>query len=214
MVTLHMKDARDYLARRVAELHADLRLKDVNGLAQTVGAVVVDGRFHLHIWGQPITLSPPNFTALDANEQELDTFTQAMLAYYLHTSNGAPLAGEWIAFTELPDGQFYTAAFQGYTGNELAKVFGNEVERFAETAVALGGQPLQFADRAFAFRVLPHVAIMAAAWQGDEDFPPSYRLLFDANTAHHLPTDACAIIGSTLTRKLVKATQQGETNQT
>ena len=204
MVTLHMKDARDYLARRVAELHVDLRQQDVNGLAQKAGAVVEDGRFHLHIWGQPITLSPPNFIALNADGQELDTFTQALLAYYLHSTNGAPLAGEWIAFTELPDGQFYTAAFQGYTGNELAKVFGNDVEWFTETAVALGGRPLQFADRAFAFRVLPHVAIMVAAWQGDEDFAPSYRLLFDANTRYHLPTDACAIVGSTLTRRLIR----------
>lgn len=199
-----MKDARDYLARRVAELHEDLRQQDQNGLAQKAGAVAKDGRFHLYLWGQPITITPPDFLARDAAGQELDTFSQALLAYYLHTTNGVPLAGEWIAFTELPDAQFYTAAFQGYTGNELARAFGNEVERFAETAVALGGQPVSFADAAFTFRVLPNVAVMVACWVGDEDFPSSYRILFDANTGHHLPTDACAIIGSTLTRRLIK----------
>lgn len=199
-----MKNPQEYLARRVAELHAELRQQDVFVLAQKAGATWENGRFHLHIWSQPVTITPPDFAAHGADGQALDTFTQAQLAYYLHTTDGTPLAREWIAFTELPDGQFYTAAFQGYTGNELAKAFGNGVEKLGETAVALGGAPLPFADCAYAFRVLPHVAVMVACWQGDEDFPPSYRILFDGNTSHHLPTDACAIIGSTLTRRLIR----------
>ena len=32
-----------------------------------------------------------------------------------------------------------------------------------------------------------------------------YRILFDGNVCHHLSTDGCAIIGSTLTRRLIKA---------
>lgn len=204
MITLHTKEPEMHLARRVSELHQALRTRNVVQLAQKAGAVWANGRFHFHLWAQPITITPPDFLARDATGQELDTFSQALLAYYLHTTNGAPLAGEWIAFTELPDAQFYTTAFQGYTGNELARVFGNEIERFAETAVALGGHPISFADRACAFRVLPHVAVMVACWAGDEEFSPSYRILFDANTRHHLPTDACAIIGSTLTRRLIK----------
>jgi hypothetical protein len=202
--TLHMKEAQDHLARRVAELHTELRQQPVAALAARAGAIYENGRFHLHLWGQSITSAPPNFLACDAAGQPLDTFSQALLAYYLHTTNGAPLAGEWIAFTELPDAQFYTAAFQGYTGGELARLFGNETEAFAAAALALDGQPVSFADCAYQFRVLPHVAVMAACWQGDEDFPPSYRILFDANTRYHLPTDACAIIGSTLTRRLVR----------
>lgn len=204
MATVHLANPRDYLVRRVAELHLELRTRDVNQLADKAGVVQENGRFHLHLWGQAITITPPDLLACDATGQELDTFSQALLAYYLHTTNGAPLAGEWIAFTELPDAQFYTTAFQSYTGNELARAFGNDVERLAETAVAMGGWAVQFADRAFAFQVLPHVAVMVACWLGDEDFPPSYRILFDANTRHHLPTDACAIIGSTLTRWLLK----------
>jgi hypothetical protein len=203
-MTLHMKEAQDHLARRVAELHTELRPQPATALARKAGAVYENGRFHLHIWGQPITIVPPNFLACDAAGQELEPFSQALLAYYLHTTNGAPLAGEWIAFTELPDAQFYTAAFQGYTGAELAKQFGNDLEGLAATAVALEGQPVAFADCAYQFRVLPHVAVMVACWQGDEEFSPSYRILFDANTRHHLPTDACAIIGSTLTRWLIR----------
>ncbi len=204
MVTLHMKDARDYLARRVAELHAELRHRNPEKLAQNTGALYEDGRFHLAIWQTAVTITPPDFNAHNAQTgKALDGFSQALLAYYFTQADGTPLANVWIAFTELPDAQFYTAAFQGYTGNELARAFGNEVDKFAETAVALDGTAVPFADHAYAFRVLPHVAVMVVCWQGDEDLPPSYRILFDAHTSHHLPTDACAIIGSTLTRRLL-----------
>lgn len=199
-----MKNAQEHLARRVAELHHELRSQPTSDLAQKSGARYEDGRLRLRVWGRPVALTPPNFMARDADGQELDIFTQALLAYYLWTTDGAPLTGEWIAFTELPDAQFYTAAFQGYTGRELARLFGNDLEAFTAAAVALNGQAAPFADCAYQFRVLPHVAVMVACWQGDEDFSPSYRILFDANTRHHLPTDACAIIGGSLTRRLIR----------
>ena len=59
-------------------------------------------------------------------------------------------------------------------------------------------------DRAFFFRVLPKVSLLAVCWLGDEDFPSSYNILFDAAVSHHLSTDACAIVGGTLTRRLIK----------
>ncbi len=51
---------------------------------------------------------------------------------------------------------------------------------------------------------LAQARLQLAGVFGDEEFSPSYRILFDANTRHHLPTDTCAIIGSTLTRRLIK----------
>jgi hypothetical protein len=128
-----------------------------------------------------------------------------MLAYYFYTADGTPPSGTWISFSELPDGKFYTAAFQGYTGNELAKAFGNDLPTFEAAAKKLGGRKETFADVAYAFRALPQVSLLAAGWAGDEDFPPSYRILFDAHSGHQTTADACAILGSTLTRRLIKS---------
>jgi len=46
--------------------------------------------------------------------------------------------------------------------------------------------------------------LLAVYWQGDEDFPSTCQVLFDASASHYLPTDAYAILGSTLTRRLIK----------
>lgn len=192
------------LAEKVATLRTELSQRDTAVLAKTCGAKLVDGRLRLKVWQTAVTLDPVDFIARYPESGEvLDPLTQALLAYYLHRSDGTLPANSWIAFTELPDGRFYTQAFQGYTGQELARHFGEEVERFEETAVRLGGQPESFANAAFRFQVLPPVPVLAVCWLGDEDFPASYKLLFDAHTAHHLPTDACAIMGSMLTRRLL-----------
>ena len=162
--------------------------------------------FRLPLWGQEINLAWPEFMAHDAQSgAALSTMNLAMLAYYFHTADGTYPSGTWIAFTELPDGKFYTAAFQGYTGSELVKVFGNDIAAFTAAAELSGGKRETFGDAAFAFKALPNVRLLAVGWQGDEDFPPSYRILFDGHSRHQMTTDACAILGSTLTRQLIKS---------
>jgi len=194
------------LPRRIAELRQEIRQRDPVLLANCTGAKWENGRFQLPFWGTAVSLSWPECVAYDRSGQELDMMSQAQLAYYFHTANGVPLAGRWIAFNELPDGQFYTTAFQGYTGQKLVQAFGEDVETFAELAVRLGGQPEVLGDAAYRFAVFPHVALLIVVWLGDEDFPTAYKLLFDAHSQYHLPTDACAILGSILTGKLIHLT--------
>jgi hypothetical protein len=149
--------------------------------------------------------------AYDAtSDKPLPTFFQALLAYYFSTADGTPPAGRWVAFSELPDGHFYTQAFQGYTGHELAKTFGNRIDYFAAVATSLGGRRENLGDAAYAFRVLPRVELLAVCWQGDEEFPPSFRILFDAAVSHYFSTDTCAIAGSILTRRLISADQSNQ----
>jgi hypothetical protein len=197
------------LQRRLDSLRQDLAKKETAVLAQNCGAELVDDGVVLTVWGTAVLVTMPDFIACNMDTNEiLDSMTQALIAYYMYTTDGTASAGEWIAFTELPDGRFYTQAFQGYTGHELAQHFGNDIERFRETAVILNGQAVPFADTTFRFQVFPQVPLLVAAWQGDEDFPPSYKILFDANTSHHLPTDACAIIGSMMTGRLLREGQK------
>lgn len=209
---------RDLLARHVATMHETLRQADPLALAASTGATYLpsgcqQGTFHLPYWGRAVTLTYPECNVRDGRTGEkLGTLDQALLAYYFRLSDGTPLAGSWISFSELPDGRFYDQAFQGYTGHELAKALGNDGAGFGRAAEHLHGRfinPEQSpGDIAFAYPVLPRVALLVVCWLGDEDFPASYRILFDAAIGHHLSTDACAILGSTLTRRLLKAYSQ------
>jgi hypothetical protein len=193
---------------RAAELWRGLEGADPEVLAARTGANYDpgDGALSLAVWGRSLRVAHPGFAASAAETGEpLDPFTTLLLAYYFARADGTPESGNLIAFSELPNATFYTQAFQGYTGVELGRAFGNDIEGFGNAAASLAGRPEPIADRAFSFPALPLVRVTVAAWQGDEDFPASYRVLFDAAFEHHLPTDAAAVLGSTITGKLIAA---------
>jgi hypothetical protein len=204
-------DTPNPLGNRIEEIRTKLIDKNPERMAINTGAIYSSkeesgGEFRLAYWSRDIVIRYPDFTGIYLDSDvSLNTFDMTMLAYYFDVSDGAPITGEWIAFNQIPGGMFYAQAFQGYTGNELAKVFGNDSEAFMETNEKSGGRREFFGNLAYSYQVLPRIPIMVVCWLGDEDFPPSYRMLFDANAQHHLVTDAYAILGSNLTRKLIKA---------
>jgi hypothetical protein len=215
--------SQDNLAQRASELRGSLLGKDPRNLATYTAALFNDigagsGKFRFQLWGREVVLTYPAYEVLDAqSKKNLSVFDQTMVLYYFSTCDGTPMAASWIAFSELSDGRFYNQAFQGYTGRELAKAFNNDLDAFEQTARLAGGEkrfPMAGAplgDAAFAYQALPRVPLLVVYWLGDEDFPPNSQILFDAAVNHHMPTDACAILGSTLTRRLLKKTSKDDT---
>lgn len=203
--------AAESLAKKSSELWDGLRGADPYRLAENTRTKYISqgqekGIFQIKVWEDNIIMSYPDYKVVDGQTlQPLDSVTEALLAYYFSISRGFPNSGRWISFNELPDGKFYSRAFQGYTGDDLAREFQNDIELFAMAAERLGGHSEPLGDRAYSFQVLPLVAILVVCWLGDEDFPTSYRILFDASSIYHLPTDALAVVGSMIKGKLIKS---------
>lgn len=198
------------LGDRVVELKEKLQHKSPHILAQKTGALYTPqddqrGFFKLTFWSEEIQLNFPEFNGKYlANNKAINTFDLTLLAYYFDRADGLPLSGEWISFNQIPGGLFYAQAFQGYSGDKLAKVFQNDLGAFTQANQKLGGKRETFGNAAYSYQILPFVPIIVVCWLGDEDFPPSYRFLFDSNAPHYLVTDAYAILGSNLTQRLIK----------
>ena len=203
--------SQNHLIQRIEQLRRSLSPRDAKTLSENTGALyeALDDRsgvFHVPVWNQPLTVSYPSFVSRHPETgREAAPPIQALLLYYFTTADGAPLTGQWISFSELPDGKFYQQAFQGYTGAELGRTFQDDKNAFIKAATSLRGETQLLGDTAFSFLALPRVPVLAVLWQGDEDFPASYRILFDQSAPHYLPADVYAIVGSMLTRKLIGA---------
>ena len=193
------------MKRRIRELQAALQGTDLADLASRTGAEYQKstGEVTIPLFGKRFIITPELLVQEIKSGEEAGLNTQALLLYHLTCSDGAPVTGRWISFRELPDGSFYHQAFQSYTGHELAKAFGDDVPGLKRAAVTLEGRPEAMGELSFSFQALPRVPIAFIYWLGDEDVPASARILFDASAGHHLPTDACALLGSTLTRRLI-----------
>jgi len=202
------------LARHVNSLRKELGSIDPITLATLTSVKYkpsdsAHGAFYFKVWGKEMQVSYPDFAISDLTiKEEPSTLTQALIIYYFHTADGSFLAGKWIAFSELPEGRFYSHAFQGYTGQQLLRTFKDDVESLAHSAEKLPRAESHFlaspvGNRSFTFQALPRIPLLLSYWAGDEDFPSNYQILFDASVIHYLPTDVCAILGSSLTRKLI-----------
>jgi hypothetical protein len=196
------------LADRIQELRSTLRVQDPVLVAARSGSSWLmlgpdRGELHVPLWGNICILSFPELTAYNHLDEPLPDFQQALLLYYLVTSDGTPLTGHWVSFADLPDGRMYNAAFQGYSGDEVVKQFGFDVAAFEQACAKAGGNFAAIGSASFIFQALPRVPLMATYWLGDEDFPSSCKILFDESACHYLPIDACAVLGSMLTRKLI-----------
>ncbi len=204
-----MADTRqaEQLATRVEQLRVELRDFNLQDLARRSGAELIEqaggSGLRLNLLGRVVSVTLPGFLVKDhQNGESLPVVTQALVLYYLVTADGTPLEGRWVSFADLPDGRFYNQAFQGYTGVEVARHFGDDLQAFENAARKLGGQKVFYGDAAFAFQALPRVNLAIVYHQGDEDFPASCQILFDASTSHYLPIDVSAILGSMLARAI------------
>ena len=210
----------DLLAARLVELRESLITKDPDLLADFTGTKFFrderdSGDFHFQLWEREVVLVYPSLVAKDLGSgEELSSSSQALVLYYFSTCDGTRSSGQWISFSELPDGRFYNQAYQGYTGGKLAQTFKNNFDLFCLTAESLGGRRVHLlGNAAYEYNVLPMVNLLVVTWQGDEDFDATYQVLFDAAVTHHLPTDAGAITASILTGRLVSELEKNNENR-
>jgi len=204
------KDADAQFASRVDELRSTLRLQDPELVAvrSAVSYLTLGpgrGELHIPLFGDVRIFSFPELNGYNNQDEPLSDFQQAMFLYYLQTADGTPLTGEWVSFADLPDGRMYNAAFQGYSGNEVVKTFGFDLNGFKNACLKARGEPVDIGSASYVFQALPHVPLMLTYWLGDEDFPSSCKVLFDGSAGHYLPIDACAILGSMLTGRVIRA---------
>jgi hypothetical protein len=197
------------LAARIEDLRNIIRALSPSLLAEHTGTQYAEtgnesSALHLAFFQSRVTLPFPELIAKDANNTILPDMSQALLLYYFATSDGIPLANNWVSFADLPGGRMYAHAFQGYSGSQLVKAFDPDLDRFCSACLGAGGTPSSFGDVSFEFLPLPRVPLLVNYWLGDEDFPSTCKILFDAAATHYLPIDVCAILGGMLVSRIQK----------
>jgi len=203
-------DADLHLASHVDELRSALRLLDPELVAARSGVSYLTlgpdrGELHVPLWGNVCVISFPELACYNCKDEHLSDFQQALFLYYLLTADGSPLTGKWVSFADLPNGRMYNAAFQGYSGDEVVKTFGMDLDGFKSTCFKTDGSQVDIGSASFVFQALPRVPLMLTYWLGDEDFPSSCKVLFDESASHYLPIDACAVLGSMLTQRVTRS---------
>lgn len=200
------------LENRIEELKLALMEKNHVSLAEMTGSDLSINNeqiiFNLTYFGNPIHIHHHDFIPWSNTKGDLPLFTQIMILYYFITADGFEKTDKFITFAQLPGGNMYSRAFQGYSGNDIVKAVGIEVQKLKDACLLLGGKQSDVSDASFVFSILPKFEVKLVYWVGDDEFPSSCQFLFNSSALHYLPIDGCAIIGSQLTRKIIKNLNQ------
>jgi hypothetical protein len=194
------------MTRQLEALRGEVRVLDPAMLAIRCGGFFQDGELRLKYWGEEVVIAWPELEArYKESGKTCSVFDMGMLLYYLRQADGTPMADAWVSYRELPGGGFYHQAFQGYSGNQIALAYGEDLQAFDRAARALGGWRLSgLSAHAYAFEALPRIRLAAILWPGDEEFPARAYVLFDGAAGHYMTIDGLAVLGAGLARRLEK----------
>ncbi len=199
----------------IAQACDELRRRDPRTIADFSGAEFLKhdqsrGELRLRFFERIYTLTWPELTIHDPKGQSCSNPTQTVLLQYLVLADRTPLAQQWVSLRELPDGAFYEQAFQGYSGNRVARTFKSDLKMFRALALKLGGEPLSLGDASFRFEALPKIPLAIVYWSGGDEFPSSAKVLFDASAGHYSHLEMLAHLGAMLCERLIEAQQDAK----
>ncbi|MHC5081004.1 MAG: DUF3786 domain-containing protein [Planctomycetota bacterium] len=127
-----------------------------------------------------------------------------LILHYLATAKGSPPGGTAIAFREIPGGAFYHTTYHAHTVLELVRAFGNDDSLFETACAALGAVREEGSGVRMGFKAFPRVPVTLGYWAGEEDMPAGAQVLFDASIVDYLPLEDIAVLGETLTHRVLE----------
>ena len=190
----------------------DLACSSIQGMslkerARKAGANYEKGdggeRITLHFFSEPYTIQFPQIDFLSPSKKVVSLVTRILLLHYLIRADGNPLTGKWVAYKDIPGGLLYAGVFARRVTEPLQRRFGTSAKSFKEMGIRSGGELVEIGDASFILHAFPCVPLQYVLWEGDEEFPPSAQLLFDASVDHYLTLEDMVVLGQVTTGRLI-----------
>lgn len=184
-------------------LHADLQSRcDAAG----IHCVVSSGDFNVQIpfFNEIISLSIPGFAFKSSKDTNITLVTKIILLHYLINASGVSLGGDLIPYEDIPGLRHYFSVYEKRVLKPLQTAFGNDRYTFLEAGLSLGASSKEYGDASFTLHALPKLPITFILWEGDDEFPPVVRTLFDPTVPGYLPLEDIVVISKLAATRILK----------
>lgn len=183
---------------------------DSNCEAQFINAGVayekIQDQFSVDVpyFDEIITLKIPEFVFKSSKGANVTLATKIMILHYINTAVGTLPVINKISYGDIPGLAGYLPVFEQRVAHPLAKAFGFDKHVFLETGEAMGGIKEDYGDASFTLYVLPRIPVTFILWEGDEEFPPSLKMLFDPSITGYLPLEDITVISKLASTRIIK----------
>ena len=194
----------------------DLACSSIQGVSLEERAKKAGGNYEKGKGGEKITLpffseaytiQFPQIEFYSPSKKVVSLVTRILLLHYLIRADGDPLKGDWVAYKDIPGGLLYAGVFARRVTEPLQRRFGKSAQLFKEVGIRSGGKPVEIGDASFILYAFPYVPLQYVLWEGDEEFPPSVQLLFDASVDHYLTLEDMVVLGQVTTGRLINRSE-------
>lgn len=152
--------------------------------------------FHVRLLGKKYRVEYPSGNVYVENYAEENQFViKTLILRYLVHAQGVPPVGKEISYKDISGGQVYYPNFYGRCIQRLARMFGRDFPAFVKVMAALNGIKTGYGDISYRFQFLNNINITFILWKGDDEFPPSANILFDANVPYYFDAEDLAVVG-------------------
>lgn len=129
-----------------------------------------------------ISITWPHLLFSQDSNKEVPIKERIVILHYLNGVNREDLAGEWIAYQDVPSARFYLNAFNRRVKYPLVSIFGEQPDNLLVSAQEIyGATKASIGDVSVLMQALPKIPVTLTIWKGDEEFPPDGAILFDSS---------------------------------
>ena len=159
-----------------------------------------EGAYTVRFWNREMRIIPAKKQVVcpECDFKGAWAYAPLILVHYLLSAQKIRAEENWVSEKDLPGGSAFFRGPHTLPTHLVARRFEKGLKDFHASCRALGGRPLEMADAAYAFPVLPAIPAAVLFWQADEMFGAECRLLFDRTVSSHLPLDIVYALGVTL----------------
>lgn len=147
--------------------------------------------YTLSVWGDDFLISPRalSIEPVSNNFTGPKEYIFLFCLYYLLHAEAVEISNKWISEKDIPGGATFFRGPHEIPTRLISNRFGNDISDLGESCTRLHGISLDMADAAYRFQITPRIPVAVLYWQGDDDFPPEAKLLYDETITTHLAPD-------------------------
>jgi len=161
-------------------------------------------RVEMRFFDEQIELAVPDFSFKSAKGSNITLTTKIILLHYIIAASGEPIASDLIPYEDIPGCRAYAPVFERRVTKPMLSAFGFARDPFLEAGLSLGGQREEYGDASFTVRAFPRVPITFILWEGDPDFPPDLKVLFDRSVKSYLPLEDIVVVSKMAATRIIK----------
>jgi hypothetical protein len=163
-----------------------------------------DGIIKLRVFGTDMILRLSDYQLILAESgQPAKISDRILVLHYLLCDLPIPATDELISFRQMDSGQFYLQAFISRSVQPLAARIGNDLALLKRNLDRFDWEPVSMGDFGARIHAVGKVYVTLIYRIGDEEFPASADILFDAGIKRVYPTEDAAVLAGRICLGLI-----------